>query len=572
MKWVKCGRGKGDKKVGSIKKRLSNNKAKREKSLRTPLIILFISVVLLPVTIITLLLYREMNDLVTNRVIREQQEATRSLIRLFSDTQQEAEATISVIQESLYLSEIGNETEETYLEETLTMLRDSGQFIEDVYVYNSGEHIVGTTDAYWISAQAQYWAEDALSYPGELIWTEPYMDNRTGNQTQAALLYVNDEVGIIGVSLDFEEIAREVDSTTIGYSGFAFVYSQGGYQHFTHQEENAGRFVRNEPLFMHATEEQGLLYDELNNQNFPIYYEQIPDLNLIVYGAVGEEELDIERSEFISNMLKVLGGSLVVASFIAFCLAKYLVKVTKVIQKALAKVQEGDLTTRILSYDLPGGFLRKTPEVSAQGNELARIASSFNETVARFSDMLKENHQLQLTSETDHLTGLPNLRSFEQMVEEYHALNPEESRSMVVLDLDHFKSINDTYGHEAGNEVLRQFSDLLREFVEKEGQIARFGGEEFIIFLPLYDRDRAAVFAERLRQKITKEPFLCHNYLKEKKEVWIEVTASIGVAAYPDGEGKTKPKELISQADKAMYVGSKRNGRNKVTTYSCELS
>jgi methyl-accepting chemotaxis protein len=241
---------------------------RKNKSLRNPLILLFIALVLIPVSVITILLYRHMNELVTNRVVREQQEATRTLIRLFSDTQREAEAIIRVVEESPHLSMIETEEDEEDFQEILRMLRDGGQYIEDIYIYNPGGQILGTTDAYWISAQAQYWRDDALANPGELTWTEPYMDNRTGNMTLAALLYVSEEVGIIGVSLDFEEIAREVDTTTIGYSGYAFVYSSGGYRHFTHNEEEARRFVRRDNLFINATEERGLLYDELNNYSF----------------------------------------------------------------------------------------------------------------------------------------------------------------------------------------------------------------------------------------------------------------------------------------------------------------
>lgn len=292
-----------------------------------------------------------------------------------------------------------------------------------------------------------------------------------------------------------------------------------------------------------------------------------------MYGAVSEDEMQVEQDQFIAAMLRVLGASIVISLLIAFYLSRTLVNVTRVIQHALEKVQKGDLTTRILSYDFAGSVFRKRKEMNPHGNELEQIALSFNDTVARFSEMLRENRQLQLTSETDHLTGLPNLRSFEQMVKDYHELNPLETRAMIVLDLDHFKSINDTYGHEAGNEILRQFADLLRDFVKREGEIARFGGEEFILLLPNYGIDEAVVFAEKLRQTILKEPFVCHNYLsQEKEECWLDLTASIGVAAYPNEvEVDAKAEELISHADRAMYLGSKRNGRNKVTAYTSEL-
>lgn len=182
-------------------------------------------------------------------------------------------------------------------------------------------------------------------------------------------------------------------------------------------------------------------------------------------------------------------------------------------------------------------------------------------------DNAKHYEQLLLNSETDHLTGLPNLRAFEQTIQNYNLLNPDTPQALVVLDLDYFKQINDTYGHEAGNEMLRQFADMLRTFVEKDGDIARYGGEEFIVFLPDYSLDKALQFAEALRQIIEESTFVCHDYMRNNaEEIILTMTASIGVAAYPDQ--CEDPKNLIAQADRAMYLGSKRNGRNKVTAFS----
>lgn len=184
-------------------------------------------------------------------------------------------------------------------------------------------------------------------------------------------------------------------------------------------------------------------------------------------------------------------------------------------------------------------------------------------------DNAKHYEKLRLNSETDHLTGLPNLRSFEQTVANYHEFNPNEIRSLIVLDLDHFKSVNDSYGHETGNDLLRQFADMLRTFVDKEGDIARYGGEEFLVFLPKYSKERALEFAEALRQTIEESSFSCQNHIAHGDEiVHLELTASIGVATYP-GQG-TNSGDLIIHADRAMYVGSKRNGRNKVTAFSME--
>jgi diguanylate cyclase (GGDEF)-like protein len=131
--------------------------------------------------------------------------------------------------------------------------------------------------------------------------------------------------------------------------------------------------------------------------------------------------------------------------------------------------------------------------------------------------------------------------------------------------MDHFKQVNDTYGHEAGNDILRQVADRLSLVVPEEGVLARYGGEEFTIILPGCSSDEAAAIAAKVQQCITERIFITQHFLEDQSVVTLALTASIGVASYP--ENSEDHLELVRHADRAMYVGAKQQGRNRVAIY-----
>ncbi|GAB2491364.1 hypothetical protein GCM10008929_14400 [Alkalibacterium psychrotolerans] len=171
-------------------------------------------------------------------------------------------------------------------------------------------------------------------------------------------------------------------------------------------------------------------------------------------------------------------------------------------------------------------------------------------------ELLEEN------SETDFLTGLPNLKYFAKKLE-YAMSKGVDHISLVVMDLDHFKKTNDQYGHQAGNEILKQVGCLLEDYSNDEITVARFGGEEFVALLPNYTKEEAADVSEDMRRSIEQRVFEISQTIQDKDTVGIKLTASFGVATYPDDCKESD--ELINLADKAMYIGSKQRGRNRVT-------
>jgi diguanylate cyclase (GGDEF)-like protein/PAS domain S-box-containing protein len=168
------------------------------------------------------------------------------------------------------------------------------------------------------------------------------------------------------------------------------------------------------------------------------------------------------------------------------------------------------------------------------------------------------NAELLILATTDFLTGLPNRREFMGQLERELARlqrSVGDCAAVLMLDIDHFKTINDRYGHAVGDAVLRHMAGLMRAGQRKIDTMGRVGGEEFAVLLPGADKAAAAAYAERLRQKVADTPLVMEGGEE------IRITVSIGIAALSPGDA-TADAALI-RADKALY-GAKEAGRNRV--------
>jgi diguanylate cyclase (GGDEF)-like protein len=164
---------------------------------------------------------------------------------------------------------------------------------------------------------------------------------------------------------------------------------------------------------------------------------------------------------------------------------------------------------------------------------------------------------LRTQSIRDPLTGLYNRRYLEEMLEREvrRAVRAEQSLGILMLDLDHFKSFNDTYGHDAGDAVLRQAGSLFAQGIRAEDIVCRFGGEEFVFILPTASLQATQSRAEKIRANL-RELTILH-----RGQSLGPITASIGVAALP--MHGTSPKEVLAAADAALYR-AKSEGRDRV--------
>ncbi len=173
------------------------------------------------------------------------------------------------------------------------------------------------------------------------------------------------------------------------------------------------------------------------------------------------------------------------------------------------------------------------------------------------TQQVKLNREVEYLAITDSLTGLWNRRHFFYLGEPVlqRAVRYESPLSILMIDLDHFKKVNDTYGHAIGDEVLRELACLLKEQLRKADIVARYGGEEFVVLLPEVNKGSALEAAERIRARLA-------GTLLRVEEYEVSITASIGVAEFKQGEGATL-ESLIKKGDTALYK-AKKAGRNRI--------
>jgi len=177
----------------------------------------------------------------------------------------------------------------------------------------------------------------------------------------------------------------------------------------------------------------------------------------------------------------------------------------------------------------------------------------------RYTERLRDNVQMTVEMAiTDALTGLHNRRYMEThlstLVEQ--AASRGKPISLLILDIDYFKSVNDTYGHDAGDDVLREFAVRLRKSIRNIDLACRYGGEEFVVVMPETDMGVATTVAERLRRRIATEPFPIQQEMQ-----LLDVTISIGIAGLHGAEDNAAA--MLKRADQALYR-AKRDGRNRV--------
>lgn len=190
------------------------------------------------------------------------------------------------------------------------------------------------------------------------------------------------------------------------------------------------------------------------------------------------------------------------------------------------------------------------PTIRAQSRERGMLHSLTD-------DLRRRSSEMELAALTDGMTGLNNRRYFDEALGQYLEEFVRIGRpvGLMILDLDHFKSINDTHGHDVGDEVLRAVSRCLMEHTRHHDFVARLGGEEFAVIVPNMDSESLAAFAERLRSAVERLALDVGN-------VRLRITMSVGLAV-AQGAGSDNAAALVKRADVNLY-NAKQGGRNRI--------
>lgn len=226
----------------------------------------------------------------------------------------------------------------------------------------------------------------------------------------------------------------------------------------------------------------------------------------------------------------------------------------------IVKICYTDAVYRCYAFEIKDGVLILGDLLGRTDSEVLESLSLLNNEMSVISrelsrknrELAAANRQISELARTDGLTGMTNRRYFQERYEEAFSLakRNELSFSVVMMDLDYFKNINDTYGHDAGDRVLQTFAALLKEQVRHEDLPARYGGEEFIVMMPLTGIEGAVAFAERVRKALSEMDILDNGQ---------KITLSGGITKLKAAD---TPEELLKRADSALYM-AKHQGRNR---------
>ena len=306
----------------------------------------------------------------------------------------------------------------------------------------------------------------------------------------------------------------------------------------------------------------------INPINYAIWYDYVlgsnPQLNEVINNLITERKGFDANTSFDLYKKYICNASL--ESF---------ERINAQIQMIIAQTQESLSDTQIKTYDINQSFVVSSDRLNnLSGDSILHdvlkdilhstsslaetsmiMQNSLEEANKKLEEMRSEMDEIRQLAITDPLTGLLNRRAFDQIINEL--LTPSGSTTcLVLIDIDHFKNVNDTHGHIVGDQVIKYLAALMKKHTEKHHYNARYGGEEMAIIMPNTPLERAMEIAETLRIAMEKS-------LLKRKDSGIQlhkITISLGVTAIRDDD---VTESFIARADKALY-SAKDKGRNKV--------
>ncbi|ADN02351.1 sensor domain-containing diguanylate cyclase [Spirochaeta thermophila] len=395
------------------------------------------------------------------------------------------------------------------------------------------------------------WYTAALDSAPDLSPGIPYREIKTREWlVSISKVLIDDEgnrVGVVSIDASMERAAEFLRETITPYTtGYSYVVTPGGIILIHHREELLGKHlsqvIRPPVAFTEASSPFEYRFEGV--EKFA-HYTVLPDLGWVVISV-------LDKSEILVPLIRqIAAGFLLVALLAAgsgWAASRFL---TGHIITPLTTLR-ADLE-RVISGD-PGVPLADYPD-----NEVGEIAKGIEQITRtelyRKNQTLKAlNTRLEILSITDPLTSLFNRRKLqEELTREYQrALRYGSPFSLILIDLDHFKAINDTFGHGKGDEVLKWIAEALRTQLRSTDIVGRWGGEEFLVLCPETRLSEAGLIATKLGNEIARTSPL-PSY---------RVTISAGVASFSTGKSL---EDLLKEADKKLYR-AKESGRNTIIT------
>ena len=364
-------------------------------------------------------------------------------------------------------------------------------------------------------------------------------------------------VGVVFARMSLAKLSENMAATPLPQGGMLTIYDHAGNVLVRKPEAAGGIGEKSRTgavLEAIAANREGV-FDALDGQGVPRVFAMKPaginaDKRPAFFIVVS-----IPKASFSARADRALiqtAGGILAATVLLILLAWFGAKalVLNRIERLLAvtrQVHEGDLTART-------GFAPGREELSRLGAALDEMVQTLQDRDERLNTALR---QLAEQATTDPLTGLQNRRSIQKQLEQelMRARRAQRSLAVILLDIDHFKRFNDTWGHQAGDEVLKCVAEVVRTSIRSSDIAGRYGGEELIAILPEATAQAALARAEAIRRGIETQ------HLEHAGNSLGSVAASFGVAVFPDHASDST--SLIRAADNALYE-AKNSGRNRV--------
>jgi diguanylate cyclase (GGDEF)-like protein len=369
-------------------------------------------------------------------------------------------------------------------------------------------------------------------------------------------------LGVMAVKLNFRAVEEILGRSSIGKTGQIYLIAQDGTPIAGSRLNSIGLmnlkhpFTSNRPS---GADTALLEYADDHGDEVIGAVNRMTQLDWGVVAQIGKNEIYAQITRIRILTLALCAGLLLAIGLAAYLLGLTIVRPLDRLTHGAARVAAGDLEVKL-------------PVVSR--SEVGYLTQAFNAMVARLrqdqqelatiNGMLTEkNKALQVLSTTDSLTGLHNHKHFMEVLagEVARAGRHRHPFAVMMIDTDYFKKYNDTFGHPAGDALLKKIGMIFTESLRTIDYASRYGGDEFILLLPEVGKEHALEVAERIRGLVTAETL-------SRDADGVVVTVSIGLAAFPEhGES---PEAIIASADRALYH-AKRNGRNRVVLASSDL-
>lgn len=357
-------------------------------------------------------------------------------------------------------------------------------------------------------------------------------------------------LGVMAAKLNFRTVEQILKSFPLGKTGQVYLVTRDGTAIIS-----AGSFMKTQlpdGAVRALSEKEGasLRYENYQGKRVIGTLKRAPELGWAAVAEIGLEEAYAQTDRIRNLTLLMVAGLLVGIGLTAYLLGLTIVLPLDRLTTGATKVASGDLEVDlpVVGHGEPGYMTR------VFNHMVTRLRQGRDELAAINTALREKNLELQELSVTDGLTGLYNRKHLMETLatEVARARRLEHPVSLLMVDLDHFKQYNDTYGHLAGDTLLTRVASLFRDLIRNIDYAARYGGEEFVLMLREVGPDGAVLAAERIRRKVAAERFGGERG---------EITLSIGVATFPE-HGDT-PKAIVASADAALYE-AKRRGRNRV--------